>query len=178
MDLIASYHEFHLERLTKMLAEKYAEDIVTALDQIPMTDSHTKDKLLADKKGDRILYAKWEHSLIALDDKNSFAGIIVGYERKSEGNEQYPYNSIYLNDLAVGVNFQKRGLGRVLVNEWLKFNKKVGFKELDGSLRFSIQTNKADWNLHVQKLYESVGFKKIAEKAYDNRIDNVYFLDI
>lgn len=143
-----------------------------------MTEKHTKEKLLADKKGERMLYAKWEHCLIAFDKSNHLAGIILGYERASEGNEQYPSDSIYLNDIAVSKNYQKKGLGRFLLREWLKFNKTVGYKELDGILKFSVQTNKEEWNNHVQQLYESAGFKKIAEKKYDNRTDNVYSLNM
>ncbi len=178
MDIIASYQEFILTPLSEKLAEKYAKDIILSLDQIPLTDTHTAEKILSEKKGERVLYAKWEHSVIALDNKSNFAGVIIGYERVSEGNEQYPSNSIYLNDLAVSTQYQKRGLGKFLVQEWIAFNKQVGFKKLHGDLRFSVQTNKAEWNNHVQKLYEAVGFKKIAEKKYDNRTDNVYSVNV
>lgn len=58
----------------------------------------------------------------------------------------------------------------------MRFNNKIGYKELKGAVHFSVQTNKEDWNKHVQKLYEFAGFKKIAEKQYENRTDNVYFL--
>lgn len=176
MDISTLNNKFIIKKLSREFAEQYADDICETLDQIQLTEKHTKEKLLADKKGERILYAKWDHSLIALDKGNNFAGIIIGYERVSEGNSQYPSNSIYLNDIAVSINFQRRGLGKFLVKEWLNFNKKVGYKELNGKLRFSVQTNKEEWNSHVQHLYESAGFKKIAEKQYENRIDNVYSL--
>lgn len=176
MNRIASNSEFILKSLSRELADQYADAICNALDQIPLTEKHTKEKLLADKKGERILHAKWEHSLIAFDKNSNFAGIIIGYERSSEENDQYPSNSIYLNDIAVSKNFQRKGLGKFLIKEWIRFNKEVGYKELDGSIRFSVQTNKEEWNTHVQQLYKSVGFRKNAEKKYDNRIDNVYFL--
>ena len=176
MNTIASYQEFQIKQLTKELAQQFADDIVAALDQIPLTEKHSVEKVLADTKGERVLHAKWEHSLIAVDEQNTFAGVVIGYEREKEDNDQYPENSIYLNDVAVSANFQKRGLGKFLVNEWLKFNKEVGYKKLDGFLCFTVQTNKAEWNSHVQKLYESVGFHKRAEKMYDNRTDNVYSL--
>jgi ribosomal protein S18 acetylase RimI-like enzyme len=133
--------------------------------------------LLQEKKGERILHKKWEHSFILLDGEN-FVGIIVGYERDAEGNNQYPYNTIYLNDLAVSAEYQKRGLGKFLVHRWLDENTRIGFLELEGELRFSVQTNSASSNAHVQKLYESFGFKKIAEKVYDNRVDTVYLLEV
>jgi ribosomal protein S18 acetylase RimI-like enzyme len=176
MDIIASNNEFVIKKLSKELAEQYADDICNALDQIPLTEKHTKKKLLADKKGERILYDKWNHSLIAFDKEQQFAGVIIGYERASEENDLYPSHSIYLNDLAVSKHFQKRGLGKLLVTEWITYNKELGFTALEGDVRFSVQTNKDEWNTHVQQLYESIGFKKIAEKEYENRTDNVYSL--
>lgn len=176
MHKIASLNEFSLFVLTKDLAIKFAHDIVVVLDQIPLVDKHTEEQILEEKKFGRVLHGKWEHSLIALDHENHFAGVIIGYERASEENEQYPQNSIYLNSLAVSGHYQKRGLGKFLLNEWLDYNKKIGFKYLKGNVVFTVQTNKAEWNRHIQHLYESFGFTKISEKSYDNRSDNVYRL--
>ncbi len=176
MKPLYNFSEFSVYQLTPELAAQYSAEICTALDQIPMVDTHTKEKLLAATKGDRVLYGKWQHSLIALDQSNNFGGLIVGYERKSEGNHQYPQNTMYLNDFAVAAEHQKKGLGKFLVQAWLEFNSEKGLSELGGELHFSVQTNGAEWNSHVQKLYESFGFKKIAEKEYDNRTDNIYAL--
>ena len=178
MKPLITFNEFDIFPLSKDTAAKFAVKINTALDQIPLVDKHTADQLLAETKGDRILYAKWVHSLIALTSNMDFAGIIIGYERIHEDNDQYPLNSIYLNDFAVSAGHQKKGLGKYLVKTWLDYNQTVGFKELDGKLRFSVQTNSAEWNKHVQVLYESCGFKKTATKQYDNRIDYVYVLDV
>ena len=75
-------------------------------------------------------------------------------------------------------NFQGKGLGKFILQIWIDQCKEKGFLELNGKLRLSVQTNKEDWNRHVQKLYESFGFKKISEKQYGNRSDNVYSLDL
>lgn len=169
--------DYQIVALTPNLVEKYANDICESLDQILGVDPHTKDKLLQEKNADRIFHKKWSHSFILLDGE-SFVGIIIGYEREAEGNSQYPYNSIYLSDFAISKNYQKRGIGRSFVEIWLDRNRAIGFLKLSGRLRFSVQTNKENWNKHVQELYESFGFKKISQKAYGNRIDNVYFLEI
>lgn len=105
-----------------------------------------------------------------------YAGVAIGYEREAEGNEQYPRHSIYLNDLAVSADFQRQGLGRFLVKSWLDYNRQVGFLRLQGELVFSVQTNAAAWNQHVQELYVAFGFKRVAKKKYENRVDGVYFL--
>lgn len=170
------YKEFHLVPLTKALVEKYSAEICQALNQIPLVGPYTLERVTAESKGDRIFYKLWEHGLLALKG-DDFAGIVMGYERKAEGNEQYPHHSIYMSEFAVAQQYQKHGLGKFLVKAWLDFNRTKGFLELAGPLQFSLQTNSADWNLHVQKLYESFGFQKTATKTYDNRVDNVYFLE-
>lgn len=162
--------------LTKEVAVAYSNSICTALDGIPLVEPHTPEQILSETKGDRVLWHKWQHSLIALHE-SIFAGVIIGYERESEGTAQYPRNSIYLSDFAIAVDYQQQGLGRLLVEEWLEHNWQVGFAQLTGNLCFSVQTNAAEWNRHVQKLYESFGFKRIAEKQYENRTDIVYWLD-
>jgi len=168
---------YEIFTLTPDLVEKYGNDICKSLDQIPRVDPHTKEQLLQAKSGDRVLYKKWDHSFLLLDEEN-FVGVIMGYERKSENNDQYPYNSIYLSDFAVAKEYQRKGIGKFLVKIWLDKNRIIGFLKLDGHLRFSVQTNLADWNEHVKKLYESFGFKKTSEKKYDNRTDNIYFLEV
>jgi ribosomal protein S18 acetylase RimI-like enzyme len=172
---VNTFREFTIFELTPVLVEKYSEEMCAALDQIPLVEPHTKEYLLSDTKGDRVLYAKWQHSLIALDNEDKFAGLIIGYERKSEGNEQYPENSIYLSDFATAATHQKKGLGKYLLKTWLEFNTEKGFLELDDELKFSVQTNAAEWNAHVQGLYESFGFIEIARKKYDNREDGVFW---
>lgn len=175
MQVLYSYKDCTIYKIDPQLVDTYAKEICESLDQIPLVAQHTKEQLLATKKADKSLHHKFDHSLIALS-KGRYVGVILGYEREAEGNSQYPRNSIYLSDLAVSSDFQKEGLGKFLVKSWLEYNKKVGFLKLDGRLSFSVQTNSAEWNKHVQGLYTAFGFKKIAEKKYDNRVDFVYFL--
>ena len=169
-------NELQIIPLSPDVVRAYKEEICMALNQIPKVEPHTIDYLLMEKKRERILHRKWDHSLILLDG-DKFVGIAIGYEREAEGNTQYPKPSIYLNDLAVAKRYQQKGIGRSLVEQWFDRNTKLGFLALNGKLRFAVQTNSADWNQHVQKLYESFGFKKMAEKHYDNRTDNVYVLE-
>jgi ribosomal protein S18 acetylase RimI-like enzyme len=177
MEPVHTFKNFTIYLLSPNLLKKYADEITFAMDQIPSGNPHTLDVLLAETKGSRILHKKWQHSLIALDEHQQFAGIIIGYEREKEANEYYPFNTLYLNSLAVSPTVQKQGLGRFLVQFWLEYNRKLGFIDLDGELHFATQTTAADWNHHVQTLYESFGFKKIATKQYENRTDNVYLLE-
>ncbi len=121
------------------------------------------------KKEGRIFYGKWNHSLILLD-KQKIIGVIIGYERESENNEQYPENTIYISELGIYKPYQKKGLGRKLLQTFLKYNQQAGFKHLKGILNFSVQTNSAQFNQHVVNIYKSLGFKKRALKEYSNQV--------
>lgn len=175
MKIIFEKDDFLFILLTPEIAQKYMFEICQSLDQIPSVEKHDAQLILSLKKGDRNLWKKWQHSCIALTRDGQYVGIIIGYERESEENEQYPVSSMYLSDLAVASQFQRKGLGKLLVKVWLEYNRTVGFLHLTGDLVFSVQTNSDISNAHVQKLYESFGFQKISTKTYDNRKDIVYF---
>lgn len=175
---IASFKQFKIYCLTKKLARKYSNEIIESLDQIPLIEKHTEEQLLSDFKSKRILYGKWDHSIIAIENDGIFAGVVIGSERKKEDNLWYSQNCVYINDFAVSPQFQKQGLGKFLIKTWINYNKSIGFLKLQGKLRFAAQTNGDKWNEHVHKIYESGGFKKFATKPYNNRIDNVYLLEI
>lgn len=176
MKQLYSFGSYGLFPLDETVALAYVVQIGKALDQIPLVEHHTPESILAVAKDDREFHAKWEHSLIALDEDGAFVGVVMGYEREGEGNEQYPQASIYLSDLAVAKSHQKQGLGKWLIGSWLDYNTKLSFKVLKGSLQFTTQTNSAVWNRHVQALYESFGFKPRSTKNYHNRNDIVYAL--
>jgi ribosomal protein S18 acetylase RimI-like enzyme len=176
MQPLYSFGSYRIFKLTAELAEVYAAQIVEALDLIPLVATHTPEVILATREDTSEFHAKWEHSLVALDEHGEFVGVIMGYEREAEGNEQYPQASIYMSDFAVAKSHQKQGLGKWMVDSWLDYNTKLGFRKLNGSLQFSVQTNSAVWNRHVQALYESFGFTKRSTKNYPNRNDIVYEL--
>jgi ribosomal protein S18 acetylase RimI-like enzyme len=169
MKKIGKINEFSVYKLTKKLAEEHASTLAQIADQIPLVDYTEKD-ILAENKGDRILHGRWDHSLIVFDQSKPIA-FIMGYEREKEDNDQYPENSLYISELGVLKTYQKQGIGKQLVKTFLELNKQL--LHLDGKMVYSIQTNSADFNQHVQDLYKSFGFKHQANKEYDNRIDVV-----
>jgi len=174
MEVIGNIEEFGVVRLSKDFAQKQISDLVEIINQIPLVNYSSKE-ILAEKKGGRIFYGKWYHSLVLID-KNKPLGVIIGYERKSEKNDQYPENTIYISELGISKQYQKRGLGRKLVQIFLHYNQQIGFKHIKGTLNFSVQTNSAQFNQHVINLYKSLGFKERALKKYDNKVDLVFGL--
>ena len=155
--------------LEKNLAQKYAPALAEIVDQIqiPLIDHYSAREVLAESKGERKFYGKWEHSLVVFDQQTPIA-IITGYEREAEKNEQYPENTLYINELAVRRDYQRRGIGRRLIRIFLDYNAEKGFIYLEGDLNFTIQTNSAQWNEYVQNLYKSFGFEQRATKQYEN----------
>jgi ribosomal protein S18 acetylase RimI-like enzyme len=162
-------NEFSVVRLSKTIAEKYAPTLAEIASQIPLVD-YTEKEILAESKGDRIFHGKWDHSLVVFDKDKPIA-FIAGYERKAEVNDQYPENSLYISELGVLKTYQKQGIGRQLVKQFLELNKKL--IHFEGRMIYSIQTNSANSNQHVLELYKSFGFKHQAFKKYNNRTDVV-----
>lgn len=162
---------YTLKLLNKETTKQYVEVLTTLIDQIPLV-SYTKDDILAESKdkGERIFYGKWEHSLVLFDQDTPIA-VVIAYERKSENNDQYPKNTIYLSELAVDKNYQRRGIARKILQTFFEMNRMIGLLYLDGETNFSVQTNSAKWNMYVQNLYTSFGFVQRAEKVYSNRTD-------
>lgn len=174
MKQINTIGEYVIYQLDKKTAFAHAKTIARLADLIPLV-RYTEKEILAESKPGRTFHGKWEHSLIVFDQDNPIA-IIISYERKKEGNDQYPENSIYISELAVDENYRRQGLARELIKQFLDFNK--SFLHLDGNLLFSIQTNSADWNQHVVNLYKSFGFEQVGTKEYDNRTDVVLKLKL
>lgn len=171
-----AHANIQITQLTPQIVRAYSHQIIEALDQIPQTDPHSLEQLLCERKADKILRAKWKHSYIALDSDGTFAGVIIGYERDKEDNTYYPMRSIYLSSLAISKKYQQKGLGKRLIQYWVQKAFEVGFIELSGPVELRVQTNRASWNEHVQRLYESCGFSEVGQKEYANRVDSIYRL--
>ena len=169
---IDKINRFSVVILEKELARKYASALAEIVDQIqiPLIDQYSEREVLAESKGERKFHGKWEHSLVVFDQQTPIA-VITGYEREAEKNEQYPENTLYISELAVRQDYQRRGIGRRLLRIFLDYNAEKGFIYLEGDPNFSIQTNSAAWNEYVQNLYKSFGFKERATKQYENGTD-------
>jgi ribosomal protein S18 acetylase RimI-like enzyme len=177
MKKISQINNYPVFILTKELAKKYQKQITEIWNLIPLSN-HSIDDILLESKGTRINWGKWQHSLIVIDqEEEKVIAFIVGFEREAEDNDQYPQDSLHLKTISVSKDYQKQGIGRKLTQVWLDFNKVQGFKHLDGNFSFSVQTNGADWNKHVQDFYTSFCFKQTGTKEYKDKTDNIYFLD-
>lgn len=148
--------------LSKELCIEKIEEIVNLLKLIPYSN-YTKDDILAEKKEDRVLYGKWEHSLIMMDS-DEIVGILIGYEREKEENDLYGDNCFYINEIAVSRKYKGKELGKYLLNYFIESVKE--YKYLKGEIKIRIQTTNSKENKKVIELYERVGFKKVGIKKY------------
>jgi ribosomal protein S18 acetylase RimI-like enzyme len=157
--------------LTHRYAFQNAETLAAIANQIPGVP-YTQWDITAIRKNDRRFYGKWDHSLIALSYGQP-VGIALGYERERESTDQYPQHTLYLSELAVSASFQRRGVGRELLGNFLEYGRETGMKWLPAELNFSVQTNQAASNKHVLDLYLAHRFRPRATKQYPDRTDVV-----
>ena len=175
--MVAYIHDYPVVTLTRSQAEKYQQEITDIWHLIPLSQ-HTIGDILQEESEGKTYIGKWAHSLFVLNQSmNDVLAFIVGYERTAEHNHGYPKTSIHVKSISVAHQYQNQGIGKQLVQIWLDFSTGVGCKHLDAKLEFSVQTNGADFNKHVQRFYESFGFRKTAEKVYPNKTDLIYYLE-
>lgn len=152
-----------VERLSLELTERYINRLVELANHIPEV-TYVADELLAESKPDgRIMKNKWQHSYILIEDGEA-VGFIIGYERAADGTMQYPVDSLYMSELVVDESKRGKGYARTLIAQYLS-------DAVDTARQFTLQTNAAEWNEPVRKLYKSFGFRVDGEKLYDNRSD-------
>jgi ribosomal protein S18 acetylase RimI-like enzyme len=171
-----AHPDFNAIPLTHDMAEQYISELTALANQIPEVEYLPED-ILAEQKGERQMLNKWQHSLVILDNDKPVA-FVMGYERQAEGNEQYPRDTLYVSELAVAEEYQRRGMARSLLRQFLEKNNALGFQSLKGEVNYSLQTNSAEWNIHVIELYKSFGFKQRATKQYPNRTDVILGADL
>lgn len=162
-------NKYNICLLSKELCIEKIDEIVNLLKLIP-NSNYTRDAILAEKKGERVLYGKWEHSLILMD-RDEIVGILIGYEREKEENNLYRDNCFYINEIAISRKYKGKELGKHLLNYFIESVKE--YKYLKGEIKIRIQTTNSKENRKVIELYRSVGFKKIGIKKYPLKEDIV-----
>ena len=75
-------NNYKIEVLSKKFCESNIEKILDILKLIP-NSNYKREDILAENKEERVLYGKWEYSLVILNDKD-IVGILIGYEREKE----------------------------------------------------------------------------------------------
>jgi ribosomal protein S18 acetylase RimI-like enzyme len=184
----SSQTKFDIKPLTKEFALQNADSLVKLHNMIESSPGKhvdwTREQLTADmwKKGeygessDRVFRAKWEHSLVAVDENGRPIGLLIAYERT--GKEIYGIDdvSLYIHAIVTDRDgYRNRGVGTRLMAELAQNLKKKGFLSswnYHGPPNISLQTNTA--NEGAIRFYERLGFKRIGTKTYPDRTDYIY----
>ena len=169
MQEIAKINNFPVYPLDKKIALKYSKEISALADEIPFSEKGHFD-IMAEEKDGRILHEKFKHSLILFDKEKPIA-VLVAYEREPEENENYKENLLYISLLAVHHDYRRQRIASQLFKIFFENNKI--FFHLKGEVKYAIQTDSSQWNIHVQNFYKSLGFKQVGTKKYENRVDMV-----
>ena len=152
MKSISRIRDYSVVALNRELATKHITEIVAITNQIQLVE-YTPEQILDESQGPGM----WEYRLLVLDGDQPIADLMA-YEKN---------DSIYISILAVHRDYQRQGIGKELLRIFLERNK---------GRYFTVQTNLAAWNKHVQDLYRSIGFEEIGKKEYDNRTDFIFGL--
>ncbi len=169
---VSEYNVVKLDELSPQTAAHAA----VLLNDIPGA-FFTASMVSASMKEDLVLKHRWDFSYGVFFKETVLVGVLLTFLKPpiaaSENTfNEAPYSkeSLYLDGLAVRKDFRRKGLGSLLIQNWLDASSNV-LKDVPHSL----QTNAASWNAPVVDLYKKFGFEIVGRKRYNNRIDVVMF---
>lgn len=160
-----------IEKLDSEQARRQIIRLTELISLIPEVEYISDDVIRVEKPDGRQMHDKWEHSYVATaEGEDKILGVIFGYKRGTENSELYPHDTFYIAEIAVDPAVQGRGIARRLLTRYHQDSIK---EAEDLGIGFSVQTNSAQWNEGVKKLYELFGYTVVGQKVYDNRVDFV-----
>jgi ribosomal protein S18 acetylase RimI-like enzyme len=154
-----------IERLDRSTASANSNRIAELLNRIPLLDYAADDVVAEVSHRGKPYGHKWHHSLFANAD-NEIVAVLIAYEKQVDP-PYYPERSSYLSEIAVDPAWEGLGIARRLTEQWLDETSDIG--------PHSLQTNSSESNATVIAFYERLGFRKVSEKTYDNRVDLIMY---
>ena len=162
-----------LQPLTKEFAEKHIDKLIELQNTIPDVNWEPS-QLLRDRwddgdygrSGEKVFLAKWEHSIVAVDDAGNPIGLLLAYERPAdEEMKKVGRGSLYIHGFAVDPQWQRRGVGKIMMRQVAKNLIDNGFQKIDKD-KDPVITVKLDKNTsYLKEVYESFGFEYVDEKV-------------
>lgn len=114
------------------------------------------DKNFPDKLCDKF-YSTWIKKLALSKNKGENVYVLADSGKPiayiASGAE---YGTVHIFLVAVDCDYQKKGLGKLLINEFIRFQQKLGYKN------FKVVTQGR--NIAALRLYQSYGFKIVSEQ--------------
>lgn len=166
--------------LTKRFAIAHVKELLFIKNRIP-TPLWTEEIFLNDGWGTldeegrhRYGKGKWARSWVALIG-DEIVGLVLCWEKPGEEGTVLPDSSLYLQSMAVAEGFERRGIGRLLVEQVLADARWNGLLFIDAPERLGVttETNSAEWNEGVVNFYLACGFEIIGTATIADRTDVV-----
>jgi ribosomal protein S18 acetylase RimI-like enzyme len=166
-----------IKTLTKEIGILFAKEIVQIHNLIPFQRWTIEDFLLEqDEK--RIYKHKWQISSVC-SEESILVGICVAFE----DNQSIIYNNnnfLYLHRIAVLPEYRLQGIGRDLIKHTCK-NFFI-LNPLENKKKVIVMTpimalNNIDFE-NSEGFYRKLGFTKIGEKHYKNKIDSILMISL
>lgn len=160
--------ELTITQLSKEYCINNANTIIELVNIIPYIHWSIED-LLSQKED---YYGnKWNYSYAITNRDEDIIGIIIAYFRISD--EKHIFDSIYIHRVAVAPKYQNKGIG----TRALKYFINKSFKEIPWLLNITLQTNDEYRNIRIINFYSFLGFKRMYNLTYPNKIDVLMLLE-
>lgn len=158
--------------LTKEMALEFAEKIVQLHNLIPFQKWSIEDLLLeSDEK--RTYKSKWEISSVCFIE-NILVGVCIAFE-DNQSNINGVCDFVYLHRIVVQPEYRFRGIGSNLIMHTCKCFHGINSIQNNTSV-FVLTPIKALNNMafeNAEEFYLKLGFNKVGEKEYTNKIDSI-----
>ncbi len=158
--------------LTKEIALKYASDIVEVHNLIPF-QNWTKDNFLLERDDKRFYKNKWQESSVCFSD-STITGICITFE-DCQSNIFGERNFLYLHRIAVLPQSRLKGIGLRLIRHSCKSFQSIN--QIKNNTNIIVSTPIISLNnltfVNAENFYLRLGFIKIGEKRYKEKIDSV-----
>ena len=114
---------------------------------------------------------KWNYSYAIVDKDKKTIGIIIAYFRISDN--KHIFDSLYIHRVAILPEFQNRGIGTHALEYFIY----KSFKEIPWLLNITLQTNDEICNTKVINFYRYLGFERMYNIRYPDKLDILMLLE-
>jgi len=173
---------FTLQPLTKEFAAKNVDRLLELQNIIPGVN-WTPDMLLDDEwrpepplYSGKVFLAKWEHSIVAVDNAGYPIGLLLAYERSAdEEMKKVGRGSLYIHGFVVDPERQGNGLGKMMMHQLAENLMRDEFKKISGDPDLLITLRFDKKSSYLADVYAKLGFKKVGEiNGKDGHDDFIY----
>ena len=162
---------FIVDQLSKELAIKHGEILVSIHNEIPFQNWTVQD-LLSEDDNQRSYFGKWEISTIIFNKLYSPIGLCIGFELQPDMKDFF-VPGIYMHRLALLESYRRKYIGAISHAETLSrvFSRGLRHLKCNDPMRIYGQTNNTTENQYIIDFHLDAGFNPSGIKRYHDRED-------